>query len=350
MSIKIENHIETMSENSDFSDAESEFENSTIDTEVLDDKEINTTDSLSLKKLPIINNFNFEKCTDNPHCIMIGKRGSGKTCFIREMMYKLYENKKVDEFFVISPTSRTDKSIYDFIDKVYYEYKAPLIDNLMNKQRENTANGKKNRVMVIFDDCLESESSFKNHSLLELLYNGRHYNISYIISMQFPMKRFSDSKIMFDYVFLMNQNNVLIKNNTIKNTLYKYYGGMFPTFETFDKIFNELTQDFSSMIISNSGFEKVFWYKANKNTNIHKLPTCLLSDTINSDIHVTSDDASGSFPIRKSDELVISNKISVVDILLNLNDKIITKLKTTQNANTILKLLKNTNNMLDYIE
>ena len=68
----------------------------------------------------------------------------------------------------------------------------------------------------------------------------------------------------FDYIFLLGED--FISN---RKRLYEHYAGMFPSFDIFQRVFDECTENFGCMVINNKIHskeieEKVFWFKAKK--------------------------------------------------------------------------------------
>jgi hypothetical protein len=113
------------------------------------------------------------------------------------------------------------------------------------------------------DDCLGQKGSWvRDKPIQELLYNGRHYKLMYILTMQFPLGITPELRSNFDYIFLLAEDYI-----SNKKRIYDHYAGMFPNFESFRQVFDQLTDDFGAMVIVNRGvkktlFEKVYWYKA----------------------------------------------------------------------------------------
>ena len=67
-----------------------------------------------------------------------------------------------------------------------------------------------------------------------------------------------------DYVFIFGEAFI---NN--KHKLHDHYAGIFPSFDLFNQIFTQITNDFGCMVINNKiktddVQKKVFWYKAEK--------------------------------------------------------------------------------------
>jgi len=113
------------------------------------------------------------------------------------------------------------------------------------------------------DDCLSSKGAWlKDETIMEIFMNGRHYDIMYMLTMQFPLGIPPELRSNFDYIFILGED--FISN---QKRIYEHYAGMFPSFELFQKVFNAVTSDFGCMVIDNCSKskriqDKVFWYKA----------------------------------------------------------------------------------------
>ena len=80
--------------------------------------------------------------------------------------------------------------------------------------------------------------------------------------MQFSLGIPPELRSNFDYIFLLAED--FISN---RKRLYEHYAGMFPSFDIFTQVFNDITEDFGCMVINNrihskNITDKVFWYKA----------------------------------------------------------------------------------------
>jgi hypothetical protein len=122
-----------------------------------------------------------------------------------------------------------------------------------------------NNVLIILDDCLSSKGDWmKNKIMIELFYNSRHYGITLITSMQFPVVISPEIRLNFDYVFMLTEDFV-----SNKKRLYDHYANMIPKFTTFVDIFDELTKNYGCFIVSNTGkcelVNKIFRYIATFN-------------------------------------------------------------------------------------
>ena len=77
---------------------------------------------------------------------------------------------------------------------------------------------------------------------MELLFNGRHYQLMYMLTMQFPLGITPELRCNFDYIFLLADDNT----SNIKR-MYEHYAGMFPDFNSFKQVFTQLTKNMSKV-------------------------------------------------------------------------------------------------------
>lgn len=221
---------------------------------------------LKLKK------FDLKKMAEHATIAMIAKRASGKSYLTREIMY---HKRNLPSCVVISKTEKLNKFYGDFIPDSYifdtfdtsiltkiYKRQGRLNDD--NQQRKKQ--GKKlkdDRLMLIMDDCMSSKGSWvKDENILELFFNGRHHHISFILTMQFALGIPPEMRSNFDYIFLLAED--FISN---RKRLYDHYAGMFPSFDMFQQVFLDVTENYGCMVIDNRVHskditEKVYWYKA----------------------------------------------------------------------------------------
>jgi len=223
-----------------------------------------------MDKLPI-KMFNFKMFVVSPAIVMIAKRGSGKSWVVRAILEYF---KDIPVGCIISPTDQDNCFYGKFFPETYihYAYKSEIIEKVLTRQRlikqklaEKMANGKwiDTRAWIAMDDCLASKGSWiRDAPLQDIFFNGRHRDIMYILTMQFPLGITPELRGNFDYIFILAEDFI----SNLKR-IHDHYAGMFPTFESFRQVFSQLTDDFGAMVIVNRGarssfFEKIFWYKA----------------------------------------------------------------------------------------
>jgi energy-coupling factor transporter ATP-binding protein EcfA2 len=200
----------------------------------------------------------------DPSILIIGKHGSGKTEIINNIL-QFFDKRDNNNIYIVSPTERMNS---------YYKYKYPgarieyqlndkLLTNILYNATTNIKQLKQDNTVVL-DDCLRGIESWKeNKELIEILMNGRHYRIKYMLSIQNPIIDFSDDlRLNFDYIFLFREDFVYNKKK-----IWDCYASIFPTFMMFNDVFEKCTEDYCAMVIDNkkpsySISEKIFYFKA----------------------------------------------------------------------------------------
>ena len=224
-----------------------------------------------------IKRFDIKSMPDNVTIAMIAKRASGKSYLTREILFR---KRDIPLTVAISKTEKLNRFYADFIPDIYIfdEYDNVILNkiykrqSLMSEDNQNKVKeGKKMkdpRAMLIMDDCMSSKGSWvKEQPITELFFNGRHHNLSFILTMQFPLGIPPEMRSNFDYIFLLADD--FISN---RKRLYDHYAGMFPDFNTFQQVFLDLTENYGCMVINNRVHskditEKVFWYRAKEVPN-----------------------------------------------------------------------------------
>jgi hypothetical protein len=135
------------------------------------------------------------------------------------------------------------------IAAIYYFIETNVMNSDEYKSRVNKTKGKyvDVRSIIIMDDCLASKGSWmKDQSITELLFNGRHYHVTYILTMQYPLGITPELRGNFDYIFLMKDN---FQSNLKR--MYDHYAGMFPSFDSFRQVFLQLVENHGAMVVIN---------------------------------------------------------------------------------------------------
>lgn len=214
---------------------------------------------LKLKK------FNMAKMKSDAIVLLLAKRRSGKSFLSRDIMHT---HRKIPTGIIISPTEKANKYYGDFVPDLYIydEYNSELVANFLNRQQAVREIGaKKNideRAFLIMDDCMFDNKWVKDKEIREIFFNGRHYNVFFILLMQYALGITPALRSNIDYVFILKESNI-----TNRRKLYDHYAGAFPTFESFSQAMDQCTNDYECLVVdntvqSNDIEDQVFWYKA----------------------------------------------------------------------------------------
>jgi hypothetical protein len=218
------------------------------------------------------------KIAPNPAVAMIAKRGSGKSFAIRSIMNSYRD---IPGGIIISKTEKMSPFFSAFFPDIfiYYQYTTETLNNLLHRQElikgKNEIKQRKGRrvdtrAWLIMDDCLACKGTWlKDEPIQEVFMNGRHYDLFFILTMQYPLGIGPDLRTNFDFVFIFGENFI-----NIQKKIYEHYAGMFQSFDSFRKVFRTCTVNFGCMVINNrtksdNVEDMVYWWRA-PSTDIKK--------------------------------------------------------------------------------
>ncbi len=198
---------------------------------------------------------------------MIAKRGSGKSWLASNIINNLNTTPNfIENTLIISPTEQMIQFYGPIFPKsqILYNYDSDVLTDYLKKiENLNSEEFKKFSGCVVLDDCLSSNKQFqKDPVIMELLCNAKHYNLTVVLILQWPMPMLAEIRLRFDYIFLFKEDFLIIQKK-----LYGQYASMFPNLEIFKKIFEQLTQNYHCMVIKNrcinpNFLDKIFYFKA----------------------------------------------------------------------------------------
>lgn len=192
-----------------------------------------------------------------------------------------YHHKEIPVGLIFSGTEEANPFFGDFIPDsfIHSEYDPELIDKMLTKQSQKVKYSRQNgfaedgltpsnRAFVVLDDMLHDAAAWKREKTIQsIFFNGRHYNIFFILTMQYPLGIPPALRSNIDYVFVFNEPS--IKN---RKKIYDDYGGAIPSFDHWCNILDSCTQNHECLVIKTSGNstdlrDQIFWYKASKHEN-----------------------------------------------------------------------------------
>lgn len=210
----------------------------------------------------------------NPRIAMIASSGSGKSWVVRNIMYEMRD---IPCGTIIAPTDKMTRFYDDFVPTCFinHEYKSTIIPKVLQRQRlmlkkneERVKKGKKKldpRAFLIMDDCMSSKHEWlKDPNVLSIFNEGRHFQLTFILTMQYCLGIQPELRSNFDFVFLLGEDIA-----TNRRKLYEHYAGVFPKYDLFEQVFLQVTNNFGCMVIYNrlktiDIRKKVFWFRAKK--------------------------------------------------------------------------------------
>ena len=208
--------------------------------------------------------FELKNMVKNPSILIIGKRGTGKSYCVRDI---LYHQRHIPGGLVIAPTDKMCMFYKDFFPNLYIHHNDNEIkpDKILERQSIMIEKRKSDETIdpssiLIMDDTFYKKKDDRS----EILMNARHYCLATVFVVQIPIGIPCDVQLNFDYIFLLREDSIINKKK-----IYENYGSIFSSFEAFEKVFDKCTKDYGAMVIDNRKpankiQEKVFHFRAKK--------------------------------------------------------------------------------------
>lgn len=221
-----------------------------------------SNNSLRLKK------FDPSQIKSNSVVLLCGKRGTGKTTLTADIFY--HQRKKFDAGIAFSATEESNsywsKHICDTL--IHQDFNPKVYANFVNEQRRiNSKLSKPINSFALLEDCMYSRILKTDPSIRGSFFNGRHWNIFLIMTMQYVLDLPPELRSNVDYVFILRNNMVADRER-----IWKHFCGFIPNFNLFQQIMSKCTQGYECLVVDNTSRsneidECIYWYKAEVREN-----------------------------------------------------------------------------------
>lgn len=209
----------------------------------------------------------------NFNAVVVGKKGSGKSTVIQDMMYYLSKS-NVPRICVFSGTESANGFFSKYVPPTFIfsgdNVEQKLMDVVENQKnvsvRKNVGEIDRDadtRVVIVLDDLGFKKKLFSSDVMKEIFMNGRHHGIILITAIQYVKCLTPALRTNTDVVFVMKQND-----ECSRISLYESFFGIFEKKAEFKNVLEGCTENFSAMVMDNRGAPSnhipahVFWYKA----------------------------------------------------------------------------------------
>jgi energy-coupling factor transporter ATP-binding protein EcfA2 len=196
--------------------------------------------------------------------LAVGRRGSGKSSLLMDMLYNLHE--RYDYCLAMCPTMESAGMLRECMPEscVYNRFSQAKLETLVQTARELAGAGKEKNFLLVLDDVLYDKSICRSQAFRFLFLNGRHVRISVFITAQYVIDMPPDLRSNVDYVFSMKEPML---GNRVK--LHRNFFGIL-SFDDFCAILDRTTQNHECICLDNTSAttsvnDCIFWYKAKQN-------------------------------------------------------------------------------------
>ena len=122
------------------------------------------------------------------------------------------------------------------------------------------------RAFLCLDDCLADAKDWVTDKNIRWIFmNGRHANLTFLLTMQYAMGIPPSLRTNVDYIFICKEPKI-----SNQKRLYDHYAGIFRDFKMFRGVLTQTTKNYGCLVIDNTSIsekleDQVFWYRANVN-------------------------------------------------------------------------------------
>ena len=154
-----------------------------------------------------------------PTIVFIGKRGTGKSTLVADILYYM---RRIKAGVAISATEDGNAYYSKFIPEIliHSEYKPEIIQQVITRQKKVINSDTKTPdgdVFVLLDDCMYDKRMIRDVNIRGIFMNGRHWRISFMLTMQYCMDLPPD--LMEIFVMINSTPARQIRNATTPTTV-----------------------------------------------------------------------------------------------------------------------------------
>lgn len=217
-----------------------------------------------------IRRFNPNQIATGSIILVLGERGTGKTTFIKNCLLHSFRGYPMGIVMVGTCDTEEEYARHCPPTLIYNDFRPEVIDNMIQQQdkRRKKVAGQMTKqsppMFLIIDDLTyKFRQVNKDPGILKLFFNGRHYNVTVVISAHYCMQISKELRGQFDYVVTTYQ-----KNPMYRKQIRECFDVGFPNNSAFHEVMRVCTKNYGVMILdkrarANYGLEdSVFQYRA----------------------------------------------------------------------------------------
>lgn len=220
--------------------------------------------------LPDLLEFDPEEIKLDATIVAIGKRRTGKSWLLRNIMYLMRD--KIPAGIVISQTDELNMFWRQYVPSkyIYPKYEPEILDAVFKRQKNilqdnsltDEEKDKKAPFFVLLDDVISDQRLKYDENLMELFVAGRHYRLFVMITSQYAKAITPTLRGNTDYAFLMK-----CAQQRQREALWEDFADAL-TKDAFAQMLDAYTEDNEVLVVDTSPEKKVdpielfAWWKA----------------------------------------------------------------------------------------
>ncbi len=194
--------------------------------------------------------------------VCLGKPGSGKSVLLLDIAYR--KKHQFPAALIVNGNEDSNETFKKHFPEtmIHTELTDELIENL--RQRQNIAKKHLENPWLLFikDECIDTANHFKKPSVVTFYKRARHWDVVSVLGLQYMFEIPLVVRVCIDYAFIFRETNL-----NSRKIIYENFASIIPTFKLFCKIMDEITGDYTALVIdnrtqTNNPEDCVFWYRA----------------------------------------------------------------------------------------
>lgn len=202
--------------------------------------------------------FNPLKFELNTFSLIIGGRGSGKTTLVFDLMYYLKD--RIDIVVAFVKTKPVAKKLKKYIPSRLIhigDLNLETLTRLMETCNRFSENVEKPLQLLLFvDDMAYDKKLINNNTMNEIAFNGRHYKMTVIMTLQYINQLVPAIRNNTSYCFIFKPERGIEK-------IHKEFFSMYGPLNEFRKLVTEKTSDHGVLCYEQGKEKPVTHYRAN---------------------------------------------------------------------------------------
>ena len=194
--------------------------------------------------------------------VMIGKPNSGKSNLIKALLF--WKKHYISVAMVMSGSEDANHDFEKFIHPlfIYNKYEPERVEQFIKRQKLAIEHLDNPWSALVIDDCTDKPSDIKSELQHGIFKRGRHWQMFYLLSLQYCMDIDPSIRTCVDGVFIFREPNIKTRRK-----LWENYASIIPEFNLFCQIMDEITTEHTALYIhnsttSNDWHDCVYYYKA----------------------------------------------------------------------------------------
>lgn len=180
-----------------------------------------------------------------PFLVIIGRRGSGKSVLVRDLLHFFQDIPR--GMVVDSKESSGDAFYAQFLpaECIESEFSVALMETLFRRQLhvvhsryEAGEKEKDNRMFLVLDNCMYDQTWSREKIVRTVFMNGRCWKILTVLTAGYPLGMPPVLRAAVDFAFLF-----FAPTADERKRLFENYAPMFPSFEAFNSVFDQITSE-----------------------------------------------------------------------------------------------------------